>query len=59
MYSCPLAMTGKKIIGVMLYENLPFFFFQDGAARVIELLGTKEMKEDIYTRLIRYFVSLI
>lgn len=25
MYSCPLAMTGKKIIGVMLYENLPFF----------------------------------
>ncbi|ORE05764.1 hypothetical protein BCV72DRAFT_275758 [Rhizopus microsporus var. microsporus] len=24
----------------------------DGAARVIELLGTKEMKEDIYTRLI-------
>ncbi|KAG1557245.1 hypothetical protein G6F49_005577 [Rhizopus delemar] len=38
MYSCPLSMTG------MIYKN--------GAARVIELLGTQEMKETIYSRLI-------
>jgi hypothetical protein len=55
MYSCPLSMTGKLIhifIFILAIYISPFLSI-DGAARVIELLGTKEMKDTYYSHLIR------
>ncbi|KAI8602406.1 hypothetical protein EDD21DRAFT_303781 [Dissophora ornata] len=37
LYGCPIAMTGKSV--------------NHGCARVIELLGTQEMKDQVYSRL--------
>jgi hypothetical protein len=63
LYSCPIAMTGKCASSPLVPQgkslvNRTYVYaildHLDGCARVIELNGTQEMKDQVYSRLIRH-----
>lgn len=63
LYSCPIAMTGRtqntnSKVDCLLLSTAPSFLTAisiclDGCARVIEVNGTQEMKDQVYSRLTR------